>query len=241
MKKTKSIEANGSITKKESLTPIEYKILENTFVAESGDPYKDYYGEIPHRLAPNSLFLFTKKFYKLDEILKITCDIKDFLASTKKLDVATSILDFTDHYHYAIRVKDFPDYIHIHWLQTCLSSEGVIFIKKVHIPEFAQVTIFKNFTLDEIEKGIYMDKNNDHKGYILIPRQINNSEFSDILIEIRNNNDCELFDAAIGTIDVNSNPRNMIRIYSENLNIGLLKCIKQKVLKSLVKEELHEH
>ena len=94
--------------------------------------------------------------------------------------------------------------------------------------------------LDEIEKGIYKDLNNDHKGYILIPRLINNSEFSDILIEIRNNNDCDLFDAAIGTIDVNSKLGSMIRIFSENLNVRMLKCLQQKFSQSLLREELYK-
>lgn len=239
MKTNNIIETHGSITKDESLTPVEFKIIENTLVAENGEPYQDYYGQVPHKMAPNSLFLFTKQFYTLEEILKITNKIEEFFGSAKKLDVATSILDFTDHYHYAIRIKDFPDYEHIHWLQTCYSSEGVLFIRKIHMPGSARVTVFKSFELDELEEGIYLDKLNGHKGYIIIQRQMNDDEFSEILIEIRNNNNCELFDAAIGIIDINSNTKNMIRIFSENLNSALLKCVKEKFTAYLLKMELH--
>lgn len=240
MKTTNIIETHGSITKNESLTPIDYKILKNTLVAESGDPYSNYYGNVPHRLAPNSLFLFTKQFYTLDEILKVTCNMKALFGYTKLFDIATAILDFTDHYHYALRVKDFPDYKHIHWLQSCYSSEGIIFCHKVHLTKPVRVTVFKELKLDKQEEDVYLDNTNTHKGYITIPRQINNNEFSELLINLRNNNDCELFDAAIGIIEINSETKNMIRIYSENLNIALLKCIKEKFTKSLLRFELQE-
>ena len=38
--------------------------------------------------------------------------------------------------------------------------------------------------LEELEEGIYIDKKEDHKGYIIIPKQITGSEFSDILIDV---------------------------------------------------------
>jgi hypothetical protein len=241
MKSNSIIEAHGSITKNVSLIPIDFNIVENTFVAEVGDPYADYYGEVPQRTTPNSLFLFTKQFYTLDEILKISCDMKAFFGYTKKLDVATAILDFTDHYHYAIRVNDFPNYEYILWLQTCLSSEGVIFQKKVHTMNSARATVFKCFTLEKLEEGIYLDNNNRHKGYFSIPQQINKDEFLDILINIRNNNDCPLFDAATGIIDFHSVSKNMIRLFSENLNLQLLKCAKEKFSKYLLTKNLQEH
>lgn len=240
MKPTNIIEAQGSITKNELLTPIDFKILENTFVAEARNPYADYYGEIPQKTASNSLFLFTKQFYPLDDVLKIICEIEEFFGITKKLNAATSILDFTDHYHYAIRIKDFPDHEHIHWLQTCYFSEGINFIRKVHMLKSAKITVFKCFKLEKLEEGIYLDKTNNHKGYIIIQRKMNNDEFSDMLVSLRNNNDCKLFEAAIGTINFKSETKYMIRIISENLNVTLLKCIKEWFTKSLLKIEFQK-
>lgn len=241
MKTTNIIETHGSITKNESLTLIDYKILENTFVAEAGNPYADYYGEVPQKTTPNSLFLFTKQFYPLDEVLKITYGIEDFFGTTKKLDVATSILDFRDHYHYAIRVKDFPDYEHIGWLQTCYKSEGINFVRKVQLSASTVVTVFKRFKLEKLEEGIYLDKDQSRKGYFSIPRKINNDEFAEILINLRNNNDCELFDAAIGTLEIDSSTINVIRLYAENMNVALLRCAKDKFSKYLLRKELQTY
>lgn len=100
---------------------------------------------------------------------------------------------------------------------------GIEFAKKVHISDSAFVRVNKCFVLEELEEGIYFDKKEDHKGYITIPNHIIGSKFSDILINIRNNKDCKLFDAAMGTMIINSQAKDMVRIYSENLNIQLLK------------------
>jgi hypothetical protein len=109
----------------------------------------------------------------------------------------------------------------------------------VHLNASVRVTVFKQFILDKQEEGIYLDNTNTHKGYITIPRQMNNSEFSELLINLRNNNDCPLFDAAIGIIEINSETKNMIRIYAENIKIELLKCAKEKFTAFLFKKELH--
>lgn len=235
------IETNGSITKNEFLTPVDYKILENTCVSEAREPYADYYGKMPNLSNPNSLYLFTKRFYTLDEVQQITCEMHEFFGYTKKLDVATSIFDFIDHYHYALLIKDFPDYNYIEWLQTCYKAEGVAFCKRVHILESAQVTVFKRFSLEKLDEGIYFDKDNTHKGYICLPRQISSGEFTDGLISIRNNTKCALFDAAKGSINIGPNPKYIIRIYSEKLNAALLLCVKQQFTNALLREELLTH
>lgn len=232
-------ELRGSITKNESLSPVTYRILENTFVSEAGDPYADYYGDTPRILKPNSLFLFTKKFYSLDEILKVTCDMYDFFGYTRKIDIATAILDFADHYHYAIRVRDFPDFDHIHWLQTCYKREGIDFLGKVSLQESASVTVFKCFVLTSPVKGIYLDKSNGHKGYISIPHQINKNDFREMLDRFKNSQDCELFDAAVGTFDRVDQTENIVRIYSENMNMHLLECAKHKFMQYILRNELN--
>jgi len=231
------IETSGSITKKTSLTPVDYRILDNTCVAEARFAYADYYGKTILSNSPNSLFLFTQHFYELEKVLMMSCHMKEFFGYTKKLDIATAIVDLVDHYHYAIRVKEFPDYEHIHWLQTCFTSEGVVFSRKVHLLESAKVTVFKSFKLEEVEEGIYLDKTNAHKGYFSIPRQIKEDEFEAILVNLRNNHDCALFDAAIGSVNFDSETKDIIRIYSENFNIKLLECAKKKFSHFLSREK----
>ncbi|MBC8486665.1 MAG: hypothetical protein H8D45_11565 [Bacteroidetes bacterium] len=234
MKTNNLIKACGSIIKKESLIPLDYNILKHTCVAEANFPYSDYYGMVPGQTNPNSLFLFTAHYYSLEEVLRFAQNIDS--CYMEKVDVATAWLNFANHEYSAIRVKHFPDYEHIHLLQSCCIKEGVEFIKKAHMSDFALVKVNKCFVLEEIEEGIYFDKKEDHKGYITIPKQISNSKFSDTLIEIRNNNDCELFDAALGAMIIDSKATEIVRIYAEGLNLKLLECIKERFAKSILKK-----
>lgn len=233
------IHVNGSITKSVKLKKVEFKINHHTCVAEIIEPYAEYYGRLPYSLEPNSLFLFTKSFCKLNDALEVKDFCKETLGKDRKLDLATAILDFTDHYHYAIRVGDFPDYEHIECLQNCYNEHGIEFCKRVHLTQPVRATVFKQFELEQIEPGIYLDRMNQHKGYIITPYQIDFKLFRDFLVNIRNNVECELFDAVIGTIDINAETLNIIRIYSENLNIKQLNCIQGKFLKLLETEKLY--
>lgn len=235
------IETHGSITKNEILIPIQDKILEGTCVSEAVDAYANYYGESPHLSNLETLYFFTKRFYSLEEVLKFTCNIENFLESSRRYRVATSVLDFSDHYHYALRIKAFPDYGHIHWLQTFYGSEGVAFCRKVHLLKLAEVTTFKQFRLEKLHEGIYLDKSNKHKAYIDISRQVNEIEFINVLASIRNNTNCVLFDAALGTIYIDTRLINIVRIYSENLNAALLRSIKKQFIKVLLNKELIAH
>ena len=230
------IETHGSITKKETLLPVDYQILSNTLVAEAMYPYADYYGKMPQRISPNSLFLFTKHFYTLDELMKIKHTISRTFVNINNLDVATAIVDLVDHYQYAIRIKELADYENISKIQTLFKSEGIFFSKVFHLLASAKVTVFKRFTVTEIEDGILLDKTNNHKGYVIIPRQIRSEEFDEILINLRNNHDCPLFDAAIGSINIHSETKDIIRIYSENINLDLLRCAKKRFASSLAIE-----
>lgn len=238
MKIRNRIETQGSTTKTEYLKRLEHKIIENTCVAEGGEPYSGYYGHFPEILKPHSLFLFTKKLYPLDEVIKVVNNKLICPPFSSKIDVATAVLDFTDHYHYAIRVKNFPDYEHIYKLQNCYITEGYSFIKKINLPKSVSVTVFKRFSLTKLEEGIYLDEENENKAYIITPRQINNVEFSEMLINLRNNHNCPLFDAAIGTLQIQTNTVNMIRIYSENIDTKLLKCAKEKFTAYIAKQVL---
>ena len=233
MKTTNLIKACGSIVKTESLIPVVYNILKNTCVAEASEPYSAYYGNIPQPAIPNSLFLFTSQHYSLEEVLRFAQNIET--CYMEKVNVAAASLEFGQHKYSAIRIKYFPDYEHLHLLQSCCIKEGVEFIKKIQMSESALVKICKCFVLEELEQGIFMDKNEEHRGYLTIPRQITQDQFSDTITEVRNNDDCPLFDAAMGAIIIDSKANEMVRIYSENLDLSLLKCVKEKFTKSILK------
>ena len=95
MKTIKKIKTCGSITKLESLIPVDYFILKNTYVLEAEDPYPGYYGKVPKQTKPNSLYLITNRYYRLDEILRFIKKMDNF--NTGEISFATAILDFKYH------------------------------------------------------------------------------------------------------------------------------------------------
>lgn len=229
MKSEKSFKVCGSITKTESLAPIVSNILEHTMVVEADRPYANYYGRIPDKPQPNSIFLFTERFYTLEEAMRLTQNI-DICA---KNQVNTASADFLFHNHHvpAIRIRNFPDYKHLKTLQECYIKLGVKFSKKVQIEKQAVVTVSKCFHLREAGKGVFFDKMEKNEGYISIPRRPELQEFEELLEKVRNNSDCMFFDAALGGLILDGLVQDIIRIYSENLSPELLNCIRKEVLK----------
>ena len=227
MKTNKLIKVCGSITKIESLIPIKSNILENTSVVEANLPYAHYYGQVPEKPKPNSLFLFTTRFYSLEEVLRFSQNID--LCYSKNINVASAVLEFQNSQYPAIRIKNFPDYEQLRFLQECFIKQGVEFAKKVPQVNEAVVRTNKCFVLEEIEKGIYLDRKEENKGYITFQKRIKQEEFEELMLKIRNNSNCKHFDAVQGGIIVDSYATDLIRIFSIKLNLVLLKCIKNKL------------
>jgi hypothetical protein len=227
MKKNRTIRVCGSIIKKESLVPLRVNHMENTVVAEANLPYSNYYGNVPQNPKPNSLFLFTACFYTLEEVLRFAQKTDSCLM--QNINLATAVINFKNNRYPAIRIKNFPDYEHLPEIQKCLMEQGVEFARKVQLEKEAEMRINKCFVLEKIEKGLYMDKVEKDKGYVLVNKLLTMDEFEELIILVRNNSFCHLFDAVKCSVIIHSEVRELIRIYAENLNVSLLKCISEEV------------
>ncbi len=233
MKTNQLIQVSGTIVKQESIAPITSHIVKNTFVAEADKPYSNYYGVAPFNMPtkPNSLFLFTDHYYTLDEVLRFAKLIN--LSCMQTVNIAVSVLEFATETYPAIRIKNFPDYERIHNLQECFMEQGVKFAKKVHIGSNAVIKTYKLFRLEKLEEGIYIDHLQEKTGYVALSKLIDQEYFTKTLAEIRNNTDCPMFDAARGALLLGSEITDIVRIYSGHLEIGMLKCIREKFEHSL--------
>lgn len=227
------IQVSGAIIKEESIVPITANIMEHTFVAEANMPYANYYGVAPFNMPtkPNSLFLFTDHYYTLEEALRFAKLID--LCCMQTLNIAVSVLEFSDGHYPAIRIKNFPDYKMIHKLQECFAEQGVKFAKKVHIGNSAVIRTNKYFSLEKIDENIYLDHLQEKTGYIALSKLINQDYFTEVINNIRNNTNCPMFDAARGAIVLDSRITDIIRIYSGHLDIDLFKCIQNKFERSV--------
>jgi hypothetical protein len=222
------IKTSGAIIKTESIAPVTKNILPNTVVAEADKPYSNYYGVAPFNMPtkPNSLFLFTSHYYSLEEVLRFAKLIE--LSCMKSLNIGVSVLQFKSDHYPAIRIKHFPDYKMIHKLQACFVAQGVEFAKKAHLRESAVIRTNKYFNLEEVENNLFIDNLQENTGYIALPKLINEENYRDVISNIRNNTTCPLFDAARGSIILDSEITDIVRIYSGHLDLEMLKCIQGK-------------
>ncbi len=234
MKTKQLIQVCGSIIKEESIVPITVNIVKNTFVAEANNPYSDYFGVAPFNMQtkPNSLFLFTTPYYSLQEVLRFARLIN--LSCMQNLNIAVSVLNFTNDHYPAIRIKNFPDYAMIHKLQECFAEQGVEFARKVNIGKRAVIRTNKCFSLEEIDKNIFIDHLQEKTAYIALSKLVHQDFFSQMISNIRNNTTCPMFDAARGAIIIDSEITDIIRIYSDHLEVDMLKRIQDKFEKGIL-------
>lgn len=233
MKTEKPVQICGSIIKEESIVPITVNIMEHTCVAEANMPYSNYYGIAPFNMPtkPNSLFLFTEHYYTLEEAHRYAQLID--LCCMQTLNIAVSVLEFTGGQYPAIRIKNFPDYKMIGKLQKCFAEQGVKFAGKVHLGNKAVIRTNKCFSLEKIDENIYLDHQQEKTAYIALPKLIKQDKYLEAVANIRNNTSCAMFDSARGAMFLDSKITDVIRVYSGQLDINLLKCIQKEFEKVL--------
>jgi len=227
----KTLKVCGSITKNESLVRLKNNTRERTWVAEANLPYANYYGRVPTKPKPNSLFLFTQRYYTLEESLRFTQNIE--ICEKNKVNIAAAFLQFKTHRYPAIRIRNFPDYEHLPMLQDCYMDQGLKFARKIDMEPEAIVTVNKCFSLKEKERGIFLDKEEKNEGYITVSRQLDAENFEALIHDVWNNGECWIFDGARGGFIIDGHVTDMIRVYSEHMDVHLLKCIQKEVEKWL--------
>jgi hypothetical protein len=179
---------------------------------------------------PNSLYFFTEHYYTLEEAHRYAQLID--LCCIQTLNIAVSVLEFTDGQYPAIRIKNFPDYKMIHKIQECFVEQGVKFAKKVNIGKTAVIRTNKCFSLEKIDENIYLDHLQEKTAYIALPKLIKYEKYLEVIDDVRNNTNCAMFDAARGAMFLDSKITDIIRIYSGQLDINLLKCIQKRFEKA---------
>ncbi|WP_297098682.1 hypothetical protein [uncultured Draconibacterium sp.] len=224
-----SIHLNGIVIKHEKLVQIALSTPNNVYIAEASSPYADYYGHSPRTATPNSIFLFTKKFYFLEQLMCYSSSIEKCLF--ERINLASAIVESGDKQFPAIRIKDFPDYSQLVKLQKCLGEKNVLLVEKLHLEEEVKTIVSKVFVLEELEPDFFIDQVEDHKGYFIVDRHFDSEEFDRAITQIRFNGVCKLFDAEQGVLFSNGKLIHIVRIFSEALDLNMLKCLRKEFVK----------
>lgn len=230
-----SICVNGTLRKTELMSPLNDHIVAGPTVLEATHPYAHYYGNLPLNATPNSIFLLTERFYFLEEIMGFARDLESCLKN--QIDLASAIVEYHGKDIPAIRIKFFPNYENISNIQNCLLDQGVQFYSKTIPSGSFETRVQKLFHLTKISDGIYLDQQIRSEGYFFTEEKLSTEKFQQILKHIRNNTDCHLFDAAYGEMIIDKKIEEVVRVYTEPLELSLLQFLKKEFAKFSIRKQ----
>ena len=226
----------GSLLKEETLEIIKDKILPNTVVLEAVNPfpgYYEYYENLQKDIKPYYIYLVTDKKYNLEEFTRATQKImKSFDA---KFHAAIGSITIYNDVYDVIRIRRLNTYDQVRELQEAYSAEGINFEmhKNIQHNSKAMIQLTKFFAVDVLEDGFFTDHIEPNHGYFTIPQKLSWSQFEELTKQVKYNMDMIHFDASLGFIYDHFKAIDMIRIYSEKLDLDLMKKIKSKYLERI--------
>ncbi|TKG92453.1 hypothetical protein EYV94_19635 [Puteibacter caeruleilacunae] len=228
MTTSNKIEVFGTLAKEETLFAIKDKIVPGSLVFEAIEPFPGYYHEVPDESMPVYVYLVMAENYTWEDIARATQIIKkenqiDFEAAKAYIKIAT------DTYG-GIRLRHLKNYDQIQLIQEGFAEQGIemMHARPRNAKDKSIIKLIKAFHLQEIEQGVYFDDSEAFHGYFEIPGKLDWDDFSEITRNVKYNWEKSKFDAALGTIYVESRLRDIVRIYSPKIDeTYLLECRKK--------------
>ncbi len=225
MNTAEKYEVFGTIEKEETLFVLKDKIMPGTTVLEAIEPFPGYYHEIPDETMPVYIYLATRENYTWEDIMRAANTIKN--KKQMGFETAKCYINLSGQTLTAIRLRHLKDYDQVAFIQEGFKACGIHMLEKPVKKEkdFCLIKLSKFFKLKKLEAGVYLDDSEPFHGYFEIPGKLEWKAFEEITRNVKYNWDYSKFDAALGTIHMESKLRNMIRIYSPKITAPyLLKC-----------------
>lgn len=231
MNTTTSLMTFGTISKLETITPLKDNVLSNTVVFETKEPFPGYHGKnLPSDSIPLSIFLATSVKYEIEEIFRITKEIKQLYRSP--FEASGSSISLYDSSFDCIRIWGLKTFEIISDIQIKFQERGIKFLKGKAMEGEAFIKISKPFQLEKTSEGIYLDIHDKQMYYIEIPFFISWDQFLNISYKIKNNINLIDYDAALGSFFL-SDIVHIIRIFGTKLGIQDLEQIKTMYIKEI--------
>jgi hypothetical protein len=225
------IETIGKIEKKETIVSVE----NNDMVLESLHPFPGYHGTtIPDQTNPKSIFLVMKSKERDEDVIRKTAKVRAKFSSN--FDASPGVITIFNKLEPCIRIKDLENYALISELISLYKEEGITFQKGKNISSYyGWMRIKKFFIIDEVNDGIYMDKDTPEMGYFEVPTKLDWDVFEKITVDLKHNIEDNNFDAALGTLYRKTGLKDIIRIYDTNVCLGECLFLRDKYLTEIKK------
>ena len=235
MSEKKVIETVGYITKEEKLENFKHDSLSNIFVLETIEAFPGYHGKnLPlEDKAPEFVFFITKQKYPTEYISRIKRNLSEHFKTD--VNISKAYISAFNKSLPAIRLRACKDINNMPELVSCLKDEGIKFAKKQELNKETLIKVQRNFTLEEINDGIYKDLDEENNFYLSVPYNLKWHQFKEITLNIKNNIENNNFDAAQAYLYRKSGIEDMIRIFDTETNEKNLVQIKEKYLSEIKK------
>ena len=228
-----SLEVCGTISKVEDLGNVMVKALPNTLVLESLQPFYGYYGEYPVDDKPRIMYLITDNNYSTEAVMRAVENIQEYYSGA--FDAVTGEVEIYNDIMPVIRIRDLEESGSLEEIQSGFINEGIKFKKKkVSIErQSAIIKLKKVFLLDEVDKDVYLDKDDKEMGYFKIPGKVTWKVFEKHTISIKYNWGETNFDAALGTLFRSNELQDIIRVYKKDIDAAFLMEARDRYLNRL--------
>jgi hypothetical protein len=235
MEYNKKMEVFSNVVKFEKLFPIVEKIIPDSLVFESLNPFPGYYSDTPGSSPPLYLYLALNKFYRMEEVLRATQKIEAHFE--EHFDAVKGILTIGSEETMVIRLRHFGDYNVVVPLQEAFMQQGLCWLKRVakQVEYPALVRIVKMMEITQVEPHIYIEQREEFHGYIEIPRYLTWEQFETLTKQVKYNWFGSKFDAACGSFFYEGNLHEFVRIYSDKLDTGYLQDIRNLYLEKMIR------
>ncbi|MDA3878834.1 MAG: hypothetical protein PF436_00460 [Prolixibacteraceae bacterium] len=234
MYKYSQCEFYGTLEKVEDFTILTQNIIPSTLVFESLSPFTGYHNETPHDYQnPLYLYMAVDKTYSVFEIARAFQEVRNELDFN--LDAAKAFVKFSDKFYNVIRLRHLNGYGDIRIIQEAFERHGIKPLKSnlrqkdIH----AHVTLKKIFCLEKVAKNLFIDRCEKNHAYIEIPRMMPFDQLIEVTQKVRNNWFESRFDAAMGYFLTTQKVFEIVRIYSDKLDIKYLEGLKQLYLQKI--------
>ena len=223
----------GTLEKLEEFTTLNHNIVPGSLVFESLSPFWGYYNEDPKDYCPLYIYLIINRTYEIFDVVRSFQNVKKVL--NFDLDVAKAFVKFNDRHYNALRVRHLSGYDHLREIQEAFINEGIspLIATDNQKRVMAHVTLKKLFCLIHVNDDIYLDGCEANHAYLVMPKRLTFDQFADLTQKVRNNWLESKFDAALGYFIRRGEIVEIIRIYSEKLDLEYLEGIRKLYLQKL--------
>ncbi len=225
----------GIITKKETLASVENQTNSQALVLENLSPFPGYHGlTVPDSLEPDSMFAVTKLMHKEEVVIRAIQEVK--LELNFDFDAAPASFSINNNPRNSIRFKNLK-YALIGDVLREFEKKGISFRKARKVQSYSTIIkVHKFFLLEQIDKNIYKDVEDNKMNYFSVPALLRWNTFEKITMNCKYNLDDNNFDAALASVFLNKGIIDLVRIYDSNSSIEKLSTIRKKYIEALGKQ-----